>query len=44
MTYKAPDYLEDDPWFQNDTDRDNFMSGADAVEYGLIDAVLTSRN
>ena len=29
---------------QNDTDRDNFMSGADAVEYGLIDAVLTSRN
>ena len=29
---------------QNDTDRDNFMSGSDAVEYGLIDAVLTSRN
>src|SRR5438094_514520 len=26
-----------------DTDRDNFMSGEDAVEYGLIDKVLTSR-
>lgn len=28
---------------QNDTDRDNFMSGADAVAYGLIDKVLTTR-
>jgi len=26
-----------------DTDRDNFMSGAEAVEYGLIDEVLSSR-
>ena len=26
-----------------DTDRDNFMSGDDAVAYGLIDSVLTSR-
>jgi ATP-dependent Clp protease protease subunit len=26
-----------------DTDRDNFMSAADAVEYGMIDKVLTSR-
>jgi ATP-dependent Clp protease protease subunit len=26
-----------------DTDRDNFMSSAEAVEYGLIDQVLTSR-
>lgn len=26
-----------------DTDRDNFMSGPDSVEYGLIDKVLTSR-
>jgi ATP-dependent Clp protease, protease subunit len=26
-----------------DTDRDNFMSGDDAVEYGLIDKVLSSR-
>jgi len=26
-----------------DTDRDNFMSGAQAVEYGLIDEVLSSR-
>ena len=26
-----------------DTDRDNFMSAADAVEYGLIDKVLNSR-
>lgn len=28
---------------QNDTDRDNFMSGEDAVQYGLIDKVLVSR-
>jgi len=27
-----------------DTDRDNFMSGEDAVEYGLIDRVLSRRN
>lgn len=27
----------------NDTDRDYFMSGADAVEYGLIDTVLERR-
>ena len=26
-----------------DTDRDNFMSGAEAVEYGLIDTVLEQR-
>ena len=26
-----------------DTDRDNFMSGDEAVEYGLIDQVLSSR-
>jgi ATP-dependent Clp protease protease subunit len=26
-----------------DTDRDNFMGAAEAVEYGLIDAVLTQR-
>jgi len=26
-----------------DTDRDNFMSGPDSVEYGLIDRVLTDR-
>lgn len=26
-----------------DTDRDNFMSGKEAVEYGLIDQVLTNR-
>lgn len=26
-----------------DTDRDNFMSGSESVEYGLIDKVLTSR-
>ena len=24
-----------------DTDRDNFMSAEDAVEYGLIDSVIT---
>jgi ATP-dependent Clp protease protease subunit len=29
---------------QNDTDRDNFMSGDDAVRYGLIDKVLSSRD
>lgn len=28
---------------RQDTDRDNFMSGKQAVEYGLIDAVLSSR-
>ncbi|MDD5036750.1 MAG: ATP-dependent Clp protease proteolytic subunit, partial [Methylococcaceae bacterium] len=28
---------------QIDTDRDNFMGGDDAVEYGLIDNVLSSR-
>ncbi|GMQ95708.1 MAG: ATP-dependent Clp endopeptidase proteolytic subunit ClpP [Gammaproteobacteria bacterium] len=26
-----------------DTDRDNFMSGAEAVEYGILDEVLESR-
>jgi ATP-dependent Clp protease protease subunit len=26
-----------------DTERDNFMSAPDAVSYGLIDKVLTSR-
>lgn len=29
---------------QLDTDRDNFLSSQQAVEYGLIDKVLTSRN
>ena len=29
---------------ERDTDRDNFMSGDEAVRYGLVDAVLTSRN
>jgi ATP-dependent Clp protease protease subunit len=29
---------------QKDTDRDNFMSGDDAVEYGLIDKVLARRD
>ncbi len=28
---------------QADTDRDNFMSGQDAVEYGLVDALLSER-
>lgn len=28
---------------QADTDRDNFMSGEEAVEYGLIDSVLSER-
>ena len=28
---------------ERDTDRDNFLSGAEAVEYGLVDKVLTSR-
>ena len=26
-----------------DTDRDNFMKASDALEYGLIDTVLTNR-
>jgi ATP-dependent Clp protease protease subunit len=29
---------------QLDTDRDNFLSANDAVNYGLIDKVLSSRN
>jgi len=29
---------------QQDTDRDNFLSAEQSVEYGLIDKVLTSRN
>jgi ATP-dependent Clp protease, protease subunit len=29
---------------ERDTDRDNFMSAADAAEYGLIDKVLTRRD
>ncbi len=29
---------------QQDTDRDNFMGGQEAAEYGLIDAVLNSRD
>ena len=28
---------------QNDTERDNFMSADEALDYGLIDAVLTTR-
>ena len=28
---------------ENDTDRDNFMSAAQAVEYGLIDEVISGR-
>jgi len=28
---------------QNDTERDNFMTAADAVDYGLIDKVVSSR-
>ncbi len=28
---------------EKDTDRDNFMSGTEAVEYGLIDSVLEAR-
>ncbi|BBO21045.1 MAG: ATP-dependent Clp protease proteolytic subunit [Candidatus Desulfobacillus denitrificans] len=28
---------------ERDTDRDNFLSGAEAVEYGLVDKVLTNR-
>ena len=28
---------------EKDTDRDNFMSGAEAVKYGLIDSVLEAR-
>ena len=29
---------------EKDTDRDNFMSAAQAVEYGLIDEVMAGRN
>ncbi len=27
-----------------DTDRDNFMTAQEALEYGLIDQIMTSRN
>lgn len=27
-----------------DTDRDNFLSGQEAVDYGLVDSILTSRD
>jgi len=29
---------------ERDTDRDNFMSADESVQYGLVDKVLTSRN
>ncbi|WP_407079287.1 ATP-dependent Clp endopeptidase proteolytic subunit ClpP [Candidatus Methylospira mobilis] len=29
---------------RQDTDRDNFMGGDDAVQYGIVDKVLTKRN
>ncbi len=29
---------------EKDTDRDNFLSAEESVKYGLVDAVLTSRN
>ncbi len=29
---------------QNDTDRDNFLDGQEAVKYGLIDSVIEKRN
>lgn len=35
---------QDHETIRQDTDRDNFMSGDNAVEYGLIDQVLTSRD
>jgi ATP-dependent Clp protease protease subunit len=28
---------------ERDTDRDNFLSGPEAVDYGLVDKVLTNR-
>ena len=28
---------------EKDSDRDNFMSGEEAVKYGLVDKVLTNR-
>jgi ATP-dependent Clp protease protease subunit len=28
---------------QNDTERDNFMSGEEAAEYGIIDRVISKR-
>ena len=29
---------------QKDTDRDNFMSGAEAKSYGIVDHVITDRD
>ena len=28
---------------EKDTDRDNFLTAEDALEYGLIDSIITSR-
>jgi len=35
---------QDLPKIQNDTDRDYFMSGEEAKEYGIIDHVITNRD
>jgi ATP-dependent Clp protease protease subunit len=34
---------QDEEIIQRDTDRDNFMSASDAVEYGLIDKIIGER-
>jgi ATP-dependent Clp protease protease subunit len=35
---------QDLPKIQNDTDRDYFMSGEEAKNYGIIDHVITNRD
>ena len=40
---RARDKLPKPHEIKKDTDRDNFMSAADAVGYGLIDKILESR-
>jgi len=41
MAYHTDRPLEE---VEKDTDRDNFLTASDAVEYGLIDKVITDRN
>jgi ATP-dependent Clp protease protease subunit len=41
MAYHTGRPLEE---VEKDTDRDNFMTSSEAVEYGLIDQVITDRS
>ena len=38
-----PTLLQDIEDIERDTERDNFMTAAEAADYGLIDKVITKR-